>query len=163
MYRGAFFIAISTKLGTTPDLNSYDENSSFQYPSLRELLVSTTIKDEMASFLSRDKTYKYVKAMHRKNLIIPVVGDFSGDKAIRRVSDYVRSHGTSISVFYTSNVEMYLSSANNIQKFDRYFNNVSYLPINESSTYLFKLEYLPSRVLCLTLVAFHWKGWAFSL
>ena len=118
------------------DLNSYDENSSFQYPSLRELLVSTTIKDEMASFLSRDKTYKYVKAMHRKNLIIPVVGDFSGDKAIRRVSDYVRSHGTSISVFYTSNVEMYLSSANNIQKFDRYFNNVSYLPINESSVFI---------------------------
>ena len=32
-----------------------------------------------------------------------------------------------------------------------------------ASTYLFKLEYLSSSVLCLTLVAFHWKGWAFSL
>ena len=34
---------------------------------------------------------------------------------------------------------------------------------NDTSTYLFKLEYLSSSVLCLTLVAFHWKGWAFSL
>ncbi len=32
-----------------------------------------------------------------------------------------------------------------------------------TSTYLFKLEYLSSRFLCLTVVAFHWKGWAFSL
>ena len=36
-------------------------------------------------------------------------------------------------------------------------------PLMWTSTYLFKLEYLSSRVLCLTLVAFHWKGWAFSL
>ena len=120
------------------DISSHDKTSRFPYPSLRDLLVSTTIEDEMASFLSRDETYEYVKAMHRKNLIIPVVGDFSGDKAIRRVSDYVRSHGASISVFYTSNVEMYLSLNNYQQsdKFDQYLKNVSYLPIDDSSVFI---------------------------
>ena len=52
------------------------------------------------------------------------------------------------------------------EKIDEYIREAivqSELRVDVPSTYLFKLEYLSSRVLCLTLVAFHWKGWAFSL
>ena len=120
------------------DTHSSDKIPRFPYPNLRELLLSTTTSGETASFLSRDETFGYIKEMHRKNLIIPIVGDFSGAKALRRVSEYVRSYGTSVSVFYISNVEMYLSmyDSRKPDQFHRYYENVSYLPIDDSSVFI---------------------------
>ena len=56
-------------------------------------------------------------------------------------------------------------AAHTIQPFTRIvrWKPIRWPTLPSPSTYLFKLEYLPSRVLCLTLVAFHWKCWAFSL
>src|SRR5436190_23405677 len=40
-----------------------------------------------------------------RNLIVPVVGNFSGPKAIRAIGAYVSSHGAKVSAFYVSTVE----------------------------------------------------------
>ena len=49
-----------------------------------------------------------MKNLESKNLVIPVVGDFGGPKAIRAVGAYLKAHGATVSTFYLSNVEQYL-------------------------------------------------------
>ena len=46
--------------------------------------------------------------MQLKNLIVPIVGDFAGPKALRAVGRFVRERGGKVTSFYTSNVEQYL-------------------------------------------------------
>lgn len=117
------------------DLRSSDGSSIFPYPNLRDLLTETTTSGETACFLSKDETFYYVKDLHKRNLIIPVVGDFAGNKAIRGISEYIRSLGEVLSVFYTSNVEMYLcvDEFQRPGKCARYFDNISSLPVNDVS------------------------------
>ena len=86
-------------------------DSFYDFPNLRELILATTLDGEKASFLATDRAFATVKEMHEKNLIIPMVGDFAGEKALRGISDYVRSHDATISLFYVSNVEQYLTIA----------------------------------------------------
>ena len=43
-----------------------------------------------------------------RNLIIPVVGDFGGDKALRAVAYWLRAHDAILGAFSSSNVEQYL-------------------------------------------------------
>jgi hypothetical protein len=41
---------------------------------------------------------------------VPVIGDFAGPSAIRRVGDYVRTHRDVVQTFYGSNVGVYLNN-----------------------------------------------------
>jgi hypothetical protein len=43
-------------------------------------------------------------------MIVPVIGDFGGPAAIRRVGDYVRQQSDVITAFYGSNVGVYLTT-----------------------------------------------------
>jgi len=74
-----------------------------------------------------------VRNMHRKNLIIPVVGDFGGKKALRAVGDYLRKNGLTLTAFYTSNVEQYLFQN---EVFAAFAENVRTLPINDRSLFI---------------------------
>jgi hypothetical protein len=78
-------------------------------PSYRFLMTATDIWGENGSYLASEENFAFVKALHAKNLIVPVVGDFAGPQAIRRVGDYVRQHALTVSAFYGSNVEVYLN------------------------------------------------------
>jgi hypothetical protein len=69
--------------------------------------------------------------MHQKNLIIPVVGDFAGPKAIRMAAQYLKDHGAAINVFYISNVEDYIGPA-----WPDYVANIAALPIDSSSAFI---------------------------
>jgi len=73
-----------------------------------------------------------VRELHRKNLIIPLVGDFAGPSAIRKISDYLKERNSAVSVFYVSNVEYYLSGPT-LKKFQ---DNVATLPIEPSSIFI---------------------------
>lgn len=111
----------------------------YNFPTLRELILAETMDGEQANFLADDNAYNVVKKLHGKNLIVPVVGDFAGEKALRGIADYVRSHDVTVSVFYVSNVEYYLTIAthrevqksNEPDRFDisQYFTN---LPSSET-------------------------------
>src|SRR5262245_12245570 len=48
--------------------------------------------------------------MQGKNLFVPIVGDFAGPKAIRKVADYLKQRNAIVSAFYVSNVEVYLGA-----------------------------------------------------
>jgi len=70
--------------------------------------------------------------MQQKNLIIPIVGDFAGPKAVRSIASYVRDHNAEVHVFYVSNVEEYIQSPRAV--WTSYCRNLATLPVSESST-----------------------------
>jgi hypothetical protein len=71
--------------------------------------------------------------MERKNLIVPLVGDFSGPKTIRAVGQYLKDHDTAVTAFYLSNVEQYLFNDDRAAPF---YENVATLPLESSSTFI---------------------------
>jgi hypothetical protein len=72
--------------------------------------------------------------MEERNMIIPVVGDFGGPSAIRAVGAYLKAHDAVVSAFYLSNVEQYL---NQDGKEDTFLCNVSALPLDDTSTFIY--------------------------
>jgi hypothetical protein len=103
-------------------------------PTYADLMVATDGAGQKRSYLATEENFRRVRDMHRKNLIIPLVGDFSGPKALRAVARYLRDHEAIVTAFYTSNVEQYLfQSATNWRRF---YTNVAELPLDTSSTFI---------------------------
>ena len=86
------------------------------------------------NFLATEDQFRAVQQLQKDNLIVPIVGDFAGPKAIRSVSRYLKEHNAALSVFYTSNVEQYLFQDEDNWK--RFYENVSNLPLNPNSTFI---------------------------
>jgi hypothetical protein len=107
-----------------------------RFPNLRHLLAMRDLKGKQESFLASTKDYDFVRSMQRRNLIIPVVGDFSGKKALAAVGDYLREHKLTVSVFYVSNVEIVLLDWGSFEQFSDFVKNVKKLPTNERSLLL---------------------------
>jgi hypothetical protein len=104
--------------------------SSFMSPGYATLMTMTDGTGKNWSYLATRENYDRVRAMHQKNLIVPLVGDFAGPKAIRQVGQYLKDHGATVNVFYISNVEDY------IRAWPAYAGNVASLPIDSSSTFI---------------------------
>jgi len=85
------------------------------------------------SFLSTDEAFQVVKALHDKNLIVPVTGDFGGVKALRGIAAYLNARGARVSAFYLSNVEQYLFQDT---KASIFYDNVRMLPITDASVFI---------------------------
>jgi hypothetical protein len=88
------------------------------------------------NFLASADDFDFVRDMQRRNLIIPVVGDFGGNKALAAVGDYLKKHGYTVTVFYLSNVEIVLLEYGWNGKFHAFVNNVKKLPINNRSLFI---------------------------
>jgi hypothetical protein len=78
-------------------------------PSYRRLMTAPDLGGRPRSYLATEDAFVFVKKLHASNAIVPVVGDFAGPSALRRVGDYVRTHHAVVAAFYSSNVEVYLS------------------------------------------------------
>lgn len=103
------------------------------FPTLKELIAQPDQHGKPGNFLASKDDYDFVRAMHRRNLIIPVVGDFAGKKALASIGDYLHKNGYIVSAFYTSNVEQYLFQDG---IFGGFADNVRKLPINEKSLFI---------------------------
>jgi hypothetical protein len=106
-------------------------NGSF--PTLRDIIVEVDLNGKQGNFLATVDDYNFVRDLHRKNLIIPVVGDFGGKKALASIADFLRKNGFTLTTFYTSNVEQYLFGSDSFAGFAA---NVKKLPINEKSLFI---------------------------
>jgi len=113
-----------------------DGTQKRELPVLRDLLLATTLQGEYAGFLADDKIFRIVKNMHRRNLIVPIVGDFSGAHALRAIADYITAHNAVVSVFYVSNVESYLLLGSGHYVYSKFMDNVISLPTDTSSVYI---------------------------
>jgi hypothetical protein len=78
-------------------------------PSYRRLMTMPDMTGRTRSFLADEASFRSVKDLQSRNLVVPVVGDFGGPSAIRRVGDHVRQRGGEIQAFYGSNVAVYLT------------------------------------------------------
>ncbi len=79
-------------------------------PSYRQLMTAQDLMGQSRSYLATEAAFRFVKDLEARNRIVPVVGDFGGAGAIRRVGDYVRGHAEVITAFYASNVAVYLTN-----------------------------------------------------
>jgi hypothetical protein len=84
-------------------------------------------------YLGSEENFNIVKDLETRNLIIPVVGDFAGNKAIRAVGQYLKGVGGMVSAFYLSNVEQFLVQGGTCNNFCQ---SVDSLPHDESSVFI---------------------------
>ena len=103
------------------------------FPSMRELIVQTDLNGKQGNFLAVVDDYNFVRDMHRKNLIIPIVGDFGGAKALVAIGDYLRKTGLTVTAYYLSNVEQYLFDGSSFEAFAK---NVKRLPLTDKSLFI---------------------------
>ncbi|MFN7944340.1 MAG: hypothetical protein U0Z53_03235 [Blastocatellia bacterium] len=103
------------------------------FPTMKDLILQTDLHGKYGHFLTSNEDYEFVRNMQLKNLIVPVTGDFAGDKAFAAVGDYLRKKGLTVSAFYTSNVEQYLFQN---RVFEAFVSNVRKLPINDRSLFI---------------------------
>jgi hypothetical protein len=78
------------------------------FPTYAELMLGSDSAGRNRSYLATEDTFRTVKDLQARNMIIPVVGNFGGPKAIRAVASWLKQKETIVSTFYTSNVEQYL-------------------------------------------------------
>lgn len=95
-----------------PGIQFWDTtNVDVTAPSYRDLMVARDSTGVQRSFLATEDAFRFNKDLHTRNLIVPVVGDFAGPRALRRIGDHARQHRAVIEAFYASNVGAYLSRA----------------------------------------------------
>jgi hypothetical protein len=102
-------------------------------PDYYTLMVADDGSGLRRSYLATEANWRYLKDMHMKNLIVPVVGDFGGRHAIVSVGKWLKEHGATVTAFYASNVEQYLWQDG---KAYQYYANVAELPIDSTSTFI---------------------------
>jgi hypothetical protein len=86
------------------------------------------------SYLASEENFAFMKDLQTRNLLVPVVGDFGGGKAIRAVGKYLRSVDAMVTAFYLSNVEQYLVQQDG--KWENFCANVATLPLDETSMFI---------------------------
>jgi hypothetical protein len=107
-------------------------------PNYAELMTASDRQGEKRSYLASDANYRVVRDLERRNLIVPLTGDFGGDKALRAVGRYLNDHNATVTAFYLSNVERYLFQVTGNQNggWRHFYENVASLPLDPSSTFV---------------------------
>jgi len=113
-------------------------------PNYMQEMSDTDADKKPWSFLATEENYRVVRQLEMKNLVIPIVGDFAGPKAIRKVAEYIQQHNAIVSAFYVSNVEAYLGgtagavsrSMGSPEKIRTFYDNAATLPVDSSSLFI---------------------------
>jgi len=101
------------------------------YPSFRDLLLESDPLGRRLSFLADESAFHYVKSLHARDLIVPVVGDVAGTRAMRAIATHIAGKGEAVSSFYISNVEQYLFQQG---RFGAFVENVKLFPLTAQAT-----------------------------
>ena len=120
-----------------PDIRYSFPRSDFAggqwFPTYAQLMVQTDLRGTNHSYVGSDESFRVLQEYERNNLIVPVVGDFGGEAALRAVGRYLKQHDATVTAFYTSNVEQYLFQGDGWRRF---FMNVAALPVDEHSMFI---------------------------
>jgi hypothetical protein len=115
--------------GPQIDYGFVNAPSNLTAPSYADLMTATDTRGRNWSYLANAENFDRIRDMESDNLIVPLVGNFAGKKALRSVGQYLKSHDLTVSAFYVSNVEQYLNEAQKIA----FRLNVAQLPAKNSS------------------------------
>lgn len=95
------------------------------YPTYRQLLLETDLEGNPSSYLVADEPFQFLRELHLRNGVIPVVGDLAGPHAVRAIGAYLAGRGVRVSACYVSNVEFYLWRGGS---FEAFVENLAALP-----------------------------------
>jgi hypothetical protein len=127
---------------SAPELNGlrniyrafFDRGYALRYsPTYSDLMTATDQGGAYRSYLASEAAYNTVRDLETANLVVPVVGDFGGPKAIRAIAAYLKAHDATVGAFYLSNVEQYLAQDGKMAAFCR---SVAALPLDATSTFI---------------------------
>jgi hypothetical protein len=104
-------------------------------PSFAAIQQVTDSAGEQRTYLATESNYRFIKDFEERNLLVPLVGDFAGPKALRAVGDWLRAYHAAVSVIYTSNVEQYLFR-DPPDAWRRYYENVATLPLAPNAQFI---------------------------
>jgi hypothetical protein len=108
-------------------------------PAFAALMTAADENGVNRGFLGSESNFQVVRDMQRRNLVVPIVGDFGGNKAIRAISAYLVGHDTKVGVFYLSNVEQYLFTPGNDTVNGgpaAFYENAGSLPLTPASMFI---------------------------
>jgi hypothetical protein len=100
------------------------------FPSNRMIYLEVDREGRQGSYLATEDRWRSVRDLQLKDRVIPVVGDLAGPSAVRKVGDYLREIGLTVSALYVSNVEQYLFRGG---VFPLFVDNVRNLPTGPQS------------------------------
>ena len=109
------------------------QKSGRRYPTLREILAQKDPAGKQSGFLADEAAFRFVQTMEKEGRVIPVVGDFAGDRAMPGIAAEIKKQGLTVSAFYVSNVEQYLFEPGVWAKWSR---NVAALPTDKKSLFI---------------------------
>jgi hypothetical protein len=116
-----------------PKIDYYGERTAdVVRPSYRQLMTARDLAGRHRSFLASEEGFHFVKELQSKNRIVPVVGDFAGSEAFRRVGDYIRDHKDRVRAVYGSNVSVYLTN----QQSHAFCRNLATLPASSTAWFI---------------------------
>jgi hypothetical protein len=98
-----------------------------------QLMMATDVNGAGVSFLANEESFRFLKDLESRNMVVPVVGNFGGPKALRAIGQYVRDHGATIGAFYLSNVEQYLRQD---AIWGQFCANVASMPLTSDSLFI---------------------------
>lgn len=116
-----------------PGLAYANTGRSGRYPSYQDLMTATDEAGKAHGYLASEAHYGTLRDMQMRNLIVPVVGDFTGAKALPAVASYLKARNAVVGVIYTSNVEQYLFQYGT---WPSYYSNIAAMPIDDASTFI---------------------------
>jgi hypothetical protein len=123
-------------------------------PSYYNLMVATDGRGKNWAYLATEDNYRFVREMQQKNLIVPLVGDFGGSKAIKAVGKYLKDHGALTHLFYISNVEDYLQPT-----WANYLSNLAALPQDDTTLLIHFAPNMDKPITSLRLMKDTPKSW----
>jgi hypothetical protein len=103
------------------------------FPTYEDLMTATDDAGKNLSYLATESAFAVLKELESRNLIIPIVGNFAGPKALRAVGAWLKGHQAVVSAYYVSNVEQYLKDDG---IWDKFCLNASGLPVDDTSTFI---------------------------
>jgi len=125
---GAFYTA-------GPNLSYSGARTNRIMPTFEEVMLESDDQGERRSYLATEENFLTLQQLEKNNLVVPLVGDFAGPKAIRSVGAYLKEHNATVTAIYTSNVEQYLF-LNNSDSWKQYYANVAALPLDPTSVFI---------------------------
>jgi hypothetical protein len=112
---------------------SYPNQYGRRFPAYYELMLEADEEGVSHSYLASEENFQLLKKLQMENRIVPIVGDFAGEKALRSVGRFLKQHGATVTAFYTSNVEFYLFQSDDWRKF---LTNVGDMPMDDNSYFI---------------------------
>jgi hypothetical protein len=100
----------------------------------QQLMAEEDGQGNKQGFLATEDAFRYIQDVQKKNLIVPLVGDFAGPKAIRAVAAYIKERNATLAAFYISNVEDYLFT--DPTSWRSFYDNAATLPTTPDSLFI---------------------------